>query len=148
MAPSSQGKSPPTNPVRFSAERDDRRAGAPAGPPRTRDARDTQLDGEAVVLENAGHVALGLELLKAQLVEAVDHVDHLLGKVAPALHVDDRLVLEALEPGVLRQRRRLDDQRLWLWQRKDDDPHGDREGGGPGQLCDTHVVPQGYDPGR
>ena len=45
---------------------------------RRRDAGDALLDREAVLLQDVDQVAVGLDLLEAQLAEAEDRVDHLL----------------------------------------------------------------------
>ena len=69
------------NAVDVGAERDHRLAAAPLGHPRGRDAGDAVLDGEAVVAQQLAQVALGLDLLEADLAEAEDHVVHLLAEL-------------------------------------------------------------------
>jgi len=88
--------------VDVAAEGDDRRAGAPARHPGGGDAGDPFLDLEAVVAEDAGEVARGLDLLEAELAEAEDGVhDHLgqLGAFRGALVGDGSEGLEILGDG-------------------------------------------------
>ena len=89
--------------VDVAAERDHRRAGAPARHPGGGDAGDPFLDLEAVVAEDAGEVAGGLDLLEAELAEAEDGVhDHLgqLGALGGALVGDGAEGLEVLGGGL------------------------------------------------
>ena len=67
--------------VDVGAERDDRLARSPRRHERGRNAGDAFLHGEAVLLQDVDQVAVGLELLEAQLAVAEDLVDHLLGEV-------------------------------------------------------------------
>ena len=67
--------------VDVAAERDHRRAGAPARHPGRGNPRDPLLDLEAVVAEDAGDVAGGLDLLEAEFAEAEDGVHHHLGQL-------------------------------------------------------------------
>ena len=70
--------------VDVGAERDDRLAAAPGGHPGGRDAGDAALHLEAVLLEHAGEVPRGLDLLHAQLPEAEHRVHHLLRHLRPS----------------------------------------------------------------
>jgi hypothetical protein len=63
---------------------------------RRRDAGDPFLYGETVLLQNADDVAVRLELLKAELCEAEDGVDHLLAELLHRLHVRDSSLLQFL----------------------------------------------------
>ena len=76
------------------------RAVRPACRPRTRHPGHAELDLEAVVLEDARQVPLGLELLHAQLTEAELHVDNLLDLLRAVLDHLERLFLERLQPGI------------------------------------------------
>ena len=62
--------------VDIGAERDHRLAGSPRRHPRGGNAGDAALDLEAFLLENAGEVLRGLELLEPELAEAEDAIDH------------------------------------------------------------------------
>ena len=123
--------------VDVGAQRDDRGARAPGGPPRTGDARHPLLDREPVVLEDAGDIALRLELLEAQLAEAEEHVDHLLGEVAAAVDVEDDLGLEFGEPRGFLAPRGRGGRRPGLRQEEQDEDAGGG-GGGPGDGCRAH----------
>ena len=70
------------------------------GHPRGRNAGDAGLDREAVLLEDAGEVLLGLEFLEAELAEAEDHVDHLLAEVEHRQHVGADGLFQLHDPRV------------------------------------------------
>ena len=88
--------------VDVGAERDDRLAAAPGGHPGGGDAGDAALDREALLLEDAGEVLRGLELLEAEFAEAEHHVVHLLAEVEHRrrLHLGSHRGLDAGDPGV------------------------------------------------
>ncbi len=85
------------NVVDVRAERDHRLARTPARGPRRRDAGDAALDGEAVLLEDAGQVLRRLDLLETELAEAEDHVGHLLRHHAHAVDVGHDAALQHVE---------------------------------------------------
>ena len=91
-----------------------------------------------MLLKNLGHVALGLELLKPQLAEAEDAVDHLLGEVPSGVEVDENFLLQSLEPRILWLCPQLGRLGLRLqrghWQDEEDDGDDD----GPGKAARTH----------
>ena len=94
--------------VDVAAERDHRRARTPARHPGGGDAGDAFLDLEAVVPEDAGEVARGLDLLEAEFAEAEDGVhDDLgqLGALGGALVGDGAEGFEVLGGGGGRQER-------------------------------------------
>ena len=51
---------------------------------------DPRLNGEPVLLQDVDDVPIGLGLLKAELPEAEDRVDHLLRELAARLHIRRR----------------------------------------------------------
>ena len=59
---------------------------------------DAALDGEAVLLEDAGQVLRRLDFLEAELAEAEDHVGHLLRHHAHAVDVGGDAALQRVEP--------------------------------------------------
>ena len=88
------------NAVDVGAERDDGLAAAPRRPPRRRHARDAGLDFEAVLFEQAGQIALRLELLERELGEREQAVDDLLRQLLRRIDRRDRFGLETREPRV------------------------------------------------
>ncbi len=64
------------------------------------------LHREAVLLQHVDQIAVGLDLLEAQLGKAEDGIDHLLGEDAHRLDALERLGLQALRARVIWQRRR------------------------------------------
>ena len=87
--------------VDVGAEREHRLPGSPARHERGRNARDALLHGEAVLFEDVDQVAVGLGLLEAQLGEAEDLVDHLLGEGLHPIDGRNGLGLQFLGASVL-----------------------------------------------
>ena len=77
------------------AERNDRLARSPGRHPGGWDAGDAALNAEALFFEDVGQILRGLELLKAKLAEAEDHIIHDLGLLLHRLDiaVDLRFVI-------------------------------------------------------
>src|SRR5262249_6486060 len=79
------------------------------GDPRGGNARDSPLDTEAVLLEDAGEILRRLDLLHPELAEREHLVDHLLGELGACVYRRGELRLEAIEarvrPGLCRLRR-------------------------------------------
>src|SRR5436305_13993979 len=69
------------------AESDDWLARSPGGHPGGWDAGDAALDAEAFFFEDVGQILRGLELLKAKLAEAEDHIIHDLGLLLHRLDI-------------------------------------------------------------
>ena len=92
--------------VDVGAERDHRLARSPRRHERGRDAGDPLLHGEAVLLEHIDEVAVRLGLLEAELGEAEDGIDHLLGEDLHRLDVSDRVGLEPLGARIILRRGR------------------------------------------
>ena len=93
--------------INIGDERDDGLAAPPRRHPGRGDSGDASLDAEAVLLENAGNVARGLEFLEAELAVAVDLIHHLLGESLKLVHFGDRGLLQFIERrGLLRAQRR------------------------------------------
>jgi hypothetical protein len=82
-------------------ECDDRLAGSPGGHERRRDAGNPLLDAETVLLEDVDQVAIRFDLLKAELSETEDGVDHLLREDAHRFDVLDGVGLQALDARVV-----------------------------------------------
>ncbi len=93
--------------VDVSTQRDDGRTRAPGGHPGRGDAGHASFDLEPVLFEDLRDIPLGLVLLEAELREAEDAVNHLLGEVSTALDVDGDFVLECLEARIWRESRSL-----------------------------------------
>ena len=85
------------NAVYVAAQCDHRTPGAvgPACDPSGRQARSAPLDREAVLLEQVGEVARGLDLLEAELAEAEDHVVDLLSELRARFDAGDGAALQA-----------------------------------------------------
>ena len=87
------------NAVDVAAEGDGRTARAirPGGGPGRWNARHAAHHGEAVLLQHAGDVFRGLDLLEAQLAEGEDLVVHHLRQLGPRLDAGDSLGFQGLE---------------------------------------------------
>ena len=88
------------------AECDDGLARAPRRHERGRNAGDAFLDCEPVLLQDVDEITVRLDLLKAELGEAEDRIDHLLREHLHRLDVLDRLRLETFRAGILLHRAR------------------------------------------
>src|SRR5688572_28083708 len=80
------------------ADGNHRLAGTPRRHPRGWDTGHAFLDGEPVVAQDLHEVFRRLDLLKPELAEAEDLIDHLLRELRPAVDVGDGFALEPLEP--------------------------------------------------
>jgi hypothetical protein len=81
------------NAVDVGAEGDDRLAVAPAGDPGGGNAGHAALDLEPVLLEDAGQVLRGFDLLKAEFAEAEHGIDHDLGHLGHFVDAAHRIGL-------------------------------------------------------
>ncbi len=94
-------------------------ARAPRRHERGRDAGDALLDGEPVLLQHVDQVPVRLDLLKTELGEAEDRIDHLLSEVLHRVDVFERVGLETIHPRVILHGRAADaageDGPDWSW---------------------------------
>ena len=82
------------NAVHIGAQRDDRFAAAPAGPPGRRDIGNAVFYGKAIGAEYCPQITLSFELLKTELRKREQAVNDFLNQLCPTVDADEGFSLE------------------------------------------------------